>query len=189
MFVFSRPCHRFGLGQSPVSTARGLAATQREACMRSLTTQKPKRLPRVVCVRMLVCMYDLRVVIDYIYKYGLFIKWKIIYNEYSGLVLNEIGAIIYTNVERDRSLMNVPSNICRRCSNCIFILYLTPGFNRLGKDKCKTRRESFEFYELVHIILEILRYTSCGGEQLQNPCCNSPRRRCSVTSPMQIHLI
>ena len=31
-----------------VSTARGLSATQREACMRSLTTQKPKRLPRVI---------------------------------------------------------------------------------------------------------------------------------------------
>ena len=29
----------------PVSTARGVSATQREACMRSLTTQKPKRLP------------------------------------------------------------------------------------------------------------------------------------------------
>ena len=33
---------------NPVSTARGLSAIQREACMRSLTTQKPKRLPRVI---------------------------------------------------------------------------------------------------------------------------------------------
>ena len=33
---------------NPVSTARGLSAAQREACMRSLTTQKPKRLPRVI---------------------------------------------------------------------------------------------------------------------------------------------
>ena len=32
---------------NPVSTARGLSTAQREACMRSLTTQKPKRLPRV----------------------------------------------------------------------------------------------------------------------------------------------
>ena len=31
-----------------VSTASGLSATQREACMRSLTTQKPKGLPRVI---------------------------------------------------------------------------------------------------------------------------------------------
>ena len=30
-----------------VRTARGLSTAQREACMRSLTTQKPKRLPRV----------------------------------------------------------------------------------------------------------------------------------------------
>ena len=46
---------------------------------------------------------------------------------------------------------------CRRCSNYIFILYLTPGFNRLDKDKCKTRRESFKFSDLVPLILEILR--------------------------------
>ena len=47
---------------------------------------------------------------------------------------------------------------CRRCSNYIFILYLTPGFNRLGKDKWKTRRESFNFWDSVWLILEILRY-------------------------------
>ena len=48
---------------------------------------------------------------------------------------------------------------CRRCSNYIFILYLTPGFNRLGKDKCKTRRESFKFWDMVRLILESLRYS------------------------------
>ena len=32
---------------NPVCTARGLSTMQREDCMRSLTTQKPKRLPRV----------------------------------------------------------------------------------------------------------------------------------------------
>ena len=32
---------------------------------------------------------------------------------------------------------------CRRCSNYIFIFYLTPGFNGLGKDNCKTRQETF----------------------------------------------
>ena len=47
---------------------------------------------------------------------------------------------------------------CRRCSNHIFILDLTPGFNGLGKDICKTRRESFKFWDLVCLILEILRY-------------------------------
>ena len=35
---------------NPVSTARGLSTTQREACMRSLTTQKPKWLPRMMYV-------------------------------------------------------------------------------------------------------------------------------------------
>ena len=48
---------------------------------------------------------------------------------------------------------------CRRCSNYIFIFDLTTGFSRLGKDKCKTRRETFNFWELVRLILEIWRYT------------------------------
>ena len=47
---------------------------------------------------------------------------------------------------------------CQRCSNYIFILHLTPGFNGLGKDNCKTRRDSFKFLDLVPLILEILRY-------------------------------
>ena len=41
---------------------------------------------------------------------------------------------------------------CRRCSNYIFILDLTHGFNRLGKDNCKTGRESLKFWNLVRLI-------------------------------------
>ena len=41
---------------------------------------------------------------------------------------------------------------CRRCSNCIFILYLTHGFNIMNKDDCKTRREAFKFWDLVFYI-------------------------------------
>ena len=41
--------------------------------------------------------------------------------------------------------------------NYIFILDLTPGFNGLGKKNCKTRRESFQFGDLVCLILEILQ--------------------------------
>ena len=33
---------------------------------------------------------------------------------------------------------------CRRCSNYIFILDLTPGFNMLHKGNCKTRLETFK---------------------------------------------
>ena len=40
--------------------------------------------------------------------------------------------------------------------NYIFILDLTPGFNGLGK----TRPESFEFFNLMCLILEVLRYIS-----------------------------
>ena len=50
---------------------------------------------------------------------------------------------------------------CRRCSNNIFILNLTPGFNGLGKDNYKMRREAFKFWDLVCLILETLRYIHC----------------------------
>ena len=39
----------------------------------------------------------------------------------------------------------------------IFILDLTPGVNGLGKDSCKTRRESIKFCNLVRLISDILR--------------------------------
>ena len=35
---------------------------------------------------------------------------------------------------------------------------MTPDSNRLGRDNCKTRRESFKFWDKVRLILEILRY-------------------------------
>ena len=47
---------------------------------------------------------------------------------------------------------------CRRCSNYIFILHLTPDFNGLGKDNCNTTRETVKFWDLVRLILEVLRY-------------------------------
>ena len=34
----------------------------------------------------------------------------------------------------------------------------SPGFIGLGKDNCKTRRKSFKFGDLLHLILEILQY-------------------------------
>ena len=48
----------------------------------------------------------------------------------------------------------------RRCSNNIFILDLTPGFNGLGKDNCKARRETFELGDLMRLILEVWRYVN-----------------------------
>ena len=49
------------------------------------------------------------------------------------------------------------SIVCRHCSNYIFILNLTPGFNGLGKDNYKMRWEAFKFWDLVHLILKTLR--------------------------------
>ena len=37
---------------------------------------------------------------------------------------------------------------------------LTPGFNVLGKDRCKVRREIFKFWDLVQLILEVWWYFS-----------------------------
>ena len=48
--------------------------------------------------------------------------------------------------------------VCRRCSNYIFILDWTPGFNGLVKDNCKTRREIFKFWDLLWLILEVWPY-------------------------------
>ena len=45
---------------------------------------------------------------------------------------------------------------CRRCSNYIFIMYSTAGFNGLGKDNHKW--ETFQFWDLVRLILEVWRY-------------------------------
>ena len=47
---------------------------------------------------------------------------------------------------------------CRRCSNYFFILHLIPGFNLLHKGNCNPRRETCEFWDLVWLILEIIRY-------------------------------
>ena len=43
----------------------------------------------------------------------------------------------------------VGSIACRRCSNYIVMLNLTPGLNGLDKDNCKTERETFKFLGLV----------------------------------------
>ena len=59
--------------------------------------------------------------------------------------------------QNSRSLRCSWNTACRRCSNYIFILYLTPGFNRLRKDSCKMRQETFKFWDSVRLILETWR--------------------------------
>ena len=46
---------------------------------------------------------------------------------------------------------------CGHCSNYIFILHWALGFNILRTDNCKPRRETFKFYDLVCLILDMLR--------------------------------
>ena len=42
---------------------------------------------------------------------------------------------------------------CRRCSNYIFILNLTPAFNGRSEDNCKRIQETSKFWDLVRLIL------------------------------------
>ena len=76
---------------------------------------------------------------------------------------------------------------CRRCSNYIFILNLTPGFIGLGKDNCKTRREAARFGDLVHPILETLRYLyflSFFSSEMAQAVETLPQWRQEATFPM-----
>ena len=46
---------------------------------------------------------------------------------------------------------------CRRCCNSIFIL--DHSVDGLDKNKCKTRRETMTFWDLVRLIVEVWRYS------------------------------
>ena len=59
------------------------------------------------------------------------------------------------------SLRYSRSITCRRCSNYIFILDLTPGFIGLGNDNCKMRQETFKFLDLVCLFSDVDRYEFC----------------------------
>ena len=50
---------------------------------------------------------------------------------------------------------------CRRCSNYIFILDLTPGFNGLGKNNCKTRREWFSSFVIWCVLYKMFDGIDC----------------------------
>ena len=51
------------------------------------------------------------------------------------------------------SSLTYKSLIGNKIVDHIFILDLTPGFIALGKDNCKTRRETFKFGDLVRLVL------------------------------------
>ena len=48
---------------------------------------------------------------------------------------------------------------------------LITWLHRLGKDKCMTRRESFQVLELIRLTLEILRYVTLVGYVLYDVNC------------------
>ena len=72
-----------------------------------------------------------------------------------------VSNIVYSQISNRKqsywSLRCSWSIAYRRCSNCIFIMDWTPLFNGLGKGDCKTRRETFQVWYLVRLILDIWR--------------------------------
>ena len=91
-------------------------------------------------------------------------KWRLLARDV--IVMPRCLFVLQNNAYRpprlqSHSIYCQTSNIrctCRRCSNYIFVLNLTPGFNGLAKSNCKTRRQSLKFWDLVRLILETLRY-------------------------------
>ena len=74
------------------------------------------------------------------------------YPQYSNICLTLVGNPIV-----DHSGV-VGASPVWHCSNYIFIPDLTYGFNGLGKDNCKMRWETFGFWNLMHLILEVWQY-------------------------------
>ena len=68
---------------------------------------------------------------------------------------------------------------CRCSSNCIFIIDLSRGFSGLGKDNCKTRRETIKFWYLIRLILKLWRYMHPGWDVHQ-----STNQQDSETNPI-----
>ena len=83
--------------------------------------------------------------------------YDIDYRKTSNISRTSVGNIIVDNSDCSWS------TACRRCSNYIFIFNLTPGFNGLYRDNCKTRQETFKFRDSVRLILEVLRYVGFTG--------------------------
>ena len=83
--------------------------------------------------------------------------WTMRYKQYrqtSNIIRTLIG-----NTFVDHSDVVGAAPVGAAAPNYIFILdYLTPGFNGLGKDNCKTRRETLKFLDTVRLILEVWRY-------------------------------
>ena len=80
------------------------------------------------------------------------------------------------------SLRRYWSIACWRCSNCIFILDLTPGFSGLGRANCETRRESFKCCDLVRLIQEVWRYVKMR-QSSQKTNASQKANHCAIYIP------
>ena len=84
------------------------------------------------------------------------IQMLIIYNyrQFSNISHTLTGNKISRHLSRQWNLWSLRcswSIACRRCSNYIFILDLTPGFNILHKKNYKTMGQALQFCDLVRL--------------------------------------
>ena len=79
--------------------------------------------------------------------------YTILYRQTSNISRTLVGNTI---VDHFRCISSIA---CRRCSSYILTLNFKPGFNGLGTENCKTRRETLNFWNLVRVILEVWRYS------------------------------
>ena len=70
-----------------------------------------------------------------------------------GHSLNEYSAIF--NIMQYRVTKSLKCSAYRRCCKYILNCDLTHVFSGLGKDNCKTRRETFKFCDLLSFILQV----------------------------------
>ena len=83
------------------------------------------------------------------------LNWAIVYGIYTKSYCqtsNISHTLVYNTCWSFRCSWSIA---CRRCSNYIFIFYLTPWF----QGNCKTMWETFKFSDLVRLILEVWRYS------------------------------
>ena len=69
-----------------------------------------------------------------------------------------INRTLVSNITLFRMLRCSWNNACLRCSNYIFIIESTLGFNILRKYNCMTRRETVKFWDVVCLKIDIWRY-------------------------------
>ena len=90
------------------------------------------------------------------------------YGTYYGRTYHQTCNIIHTLDKKCWSLRYSWSIAWWHCSNYIFILSLTPGFNGLGNDNCKTKWEPFNLWIDVTYIRGLKVFQTLKSQSILN---------------------